>query len=339
MLEIKNVKKSFDGVDVLRDVSLSVNQGDFFSILGPSGCGKTTLLRILAGFESADSGSLKWNGESLTEISTHRRPFNMVFQKYALFPHMTVRENIAFGPSVKKWDKKTVENAVCDALRIVRMDDFADRKITTLSGGQQQRVALARAIVNKPQILLLDEPLSALDQKLREKMRVDLLAIQRRLGITFILVTHDQEEALTMSDKIAIMSQGCVEQFGTPEDIYRRPASPFVADFIGAVNSFEYKGVRVYLRPEDIQISREDFLKENDYEDSVVGAVREILFKGPVTEFILDLADNSECRFSAASHMTVQVSSAWPHGCDVSSRVFIRWPRKAAMRFRENGVV
>lgn len=333
MLDIQSVQKSFDGVSVLQDVSLNIRQGDFFSIVGPSGCGKTTLLRIIAGLDSPDSGFVKWNGVDIAKISIHRRPFNMVFQRYALFPHMTVAENVGFGPTVKGWAEAEKKPAVQSALELVNMADFYSRRIDTLSGGQQQRVALARAIVNKPEVLLLDEPLSALDQKLREKMRIELLRIQRTLGITFILVTHDQEEALTMSDKIAIMNRGHLEQCGSPEEIYRRPKSAFVADFIGAINAFDIEGQRIYIRPEEIEISREPYASDENFQGLPAAVVREILFKGPVTDFVVDVHDSDQ----AIGPLIIQKTSSWHHGLEVGDKVFVRWPRES--RFRVNSTV
>lgn len=331
MLKIHSVSKSLDGNQVLRDVSLEINQGEFFSIVGPSGCGKTTLLRILAGFETPDSGSVLWNQEDISLLPSHKRPFNLVFQRYALFPHMNVFGNVAFGPSVKGWNKAQATSAVKEALSLVGMEEFETRKIETLSGGQQQRVALARAIVNKPEVILLDEPLSALDQKLREKMRIELLRIQRSLGITFILVTHDQEEALTMSDKIALFNKGKVEQCGSPEDIYRRPKSAFVADFIGAINAIKIGSESLYVRPEDIQISKENFAPDPAFQMISNATIREILFKGAVTDFVVDIDPED----STAKPVIIQTSSAWQNDLNVGIQVSLRW--KNATRFKDQG--
>lgn len=319
MLKIKNISKAFNGVTVLDNVTLDIGQGDFFSLLGPSGCGKTTLLRILAGFETPDSGEVTWDGQDILSVPPHKRPFNIVFQRYALFPHMTVAGNIGFGPSVKGWSKDKMASSLRDALALVRMEEFAGRPVETLSGGQQQRVALARAIINQPKVLLLDEPMSALDQKLREKMRIDLLRIQRSLGITFILVTHDQEEALAMSDRMAIMNRGRVEQCGGPEDIYRRPRSAFVADFVGAVNEINVSGKRLFVRPEELQVSKQKFTDEADFNEPVPATIREILFKGAVTDFVMDAATEQT--------LIAQVSSSWKHDLAVGDQVFARWPR------------
>lgn len=238
MLEIVGLNKSFAGASVLRDVSWRAAEGGFYSILGPSGCGKTTLLRILAGLAEPDNGDVRWRGNNLLQYDAASRPVNTVFQSYALFPHLSVSDNIAFGPRMKGLAKKQVADKVEAALSMVQMSDFRHRSITALSGGQQQRIALARAIANEPQILLLDEPMSALDQKLRQMMRVELLKLHCQVGITFILVTHDQEEALAISDQVVLMNAGRVEQIAPPQEIYRQPASPFVAQFIGATNSW-----------------------------------------------------------------------------------------------------
>jgi spermidine/putrescine transport system ATP-binding protein len=330
MLELINLKKSFAGSEILKGVCLDIAQGDFFSILGPSGCGKTTLLRLLAGFDTPDSGEILWKKENLSRVSAHRRPFNMVFQRYALFPHLNVERNVAFGPMVKGWDQHAIKTSVRDALRLVQMEAYAGRRIETLSGGQQQRVALARAIVNKPDVLLLDEPLSALDKKLREQMRIDLLGIHRNLGITFILVTHDQEEALTMSDKIAVMNLGRVEQFGSPEDIYRRPKTPFVADFIGAVNSFEHMGEKISLRPEEIQLSSQTFQDDGAFVTPIKARIQDILFKGPVTDYVLILQNGQ----TADTQVIAQASSSQNHNLESGQTVFVRWSRASGLNTR-----
>ena len=236
IIEIKNISKSFGDKRILNDVSLYVKRGEFLTLLGPSGCGKTTLLRILAGFGTADSGEILINGKDITGIPPHERPVNTVFQRYALFPHLDVYENIAFGLKLKKMPTDEIDKKVRKALKMVSMTDYEDRDVESLSGGQQQRVAIARAIVNEPSVLLLDEPLSALDLKMRKDMQMELKEMHRELGITFIYVTHDQEEALTLSDTIVVFDDGVIQQIGTPTDIYNEPQNAFVADFIGESN-------------------------------------------------------------------------------------------------------
>jgi spermidine/putrescine transport system ATP-binding protein len=235
-VEVVGVTKRFGQMTAVDNVSLSVNAGEFLAVLGPSGCGKTTILRMLAGFEQPDSGEILISDVPVAGVPAYKRDVNTVFQHYSLFPHMTVLDNVAFGPRSKGADKATARKQAQEMLDVVRLGDLANRRPVQMSGGQQQRVALARALVNKPSALLLDEPLAALDLKLRQAMQLELKRIQREVGITFIFVTHDQEEGLTMADRIAIMSQGHVEQIGTPEEIYSSPASIFVAGFIGSAN-------------------------------------------------------------------------------------------------------
>ena len=282
LIELKNVKKSFDGNVVIDDFSLSVKKGEFVTFLGPSGCGKTTILRMLGGFELPTSGTILLDGEDISMLPPNMRPINTVFQKYALFPHLNVYDNIAFGLKLKKMPKKEQDEKVRKALELVDLEGFEKRNISTLSGGQQQRIAIARAIVNEPEVLLLDESLSALDYKMRKEMQIELKNMHKRLGITFIFVTHDQEEALTMSDKIVVMADGEIQQIGTPEEIYNEPKNLFVADFIGESNIFKgvmsnYKKARfcgtefdcvddyekgmvidAVIRPEDIVITDEE---------------------------------------------------------------------------------
>lgn len=239
MLELLNISKRFGSQTALENLSLSIGEGEFFSLLGPSGCGKSTLLRILAGLEEASSGQILLNGQRVDNIPAQKRPFNMVFQRYALFPHMSVGQNIAYGLKLKNRPAKEIEGRVAEALALVGLSDFALRRPETLSGGQQQRVAVARALVNEPKVLLLDEPLSALDQKMREHMQRELRALQQRLGITFIYVTHDQEEAMVLSDRIGIMNGGILEQVSTPREIYEKPQTSFAARFIGQMSVIE----------------------------------------------------------------------------------------------------
>ena len=244
IIEIKNVSKSFGEKCILRDVSIYVKQGEFLTLLGPSGCGKTTLLRMIAGFGSPDSGEILINGTDITNMPPHERPVNTVFQRYALFPHLDVYENIAFGLKLQKVPEAEIEKRVRKVLKMVSMTDYEDRDVDSLSGGQQQRVAIARAIVNQPKVLLLDEPLSALDLKMRKDMQIELKEMHRKLGITFIYVTHDQEEALTLSDTIVVLDDGNIRQVGTPTDIYNEPQNAFVADFIGESNILNGKMIK-----------------------------------------------------------------------------------------------
>ena len=236
IIEVSHVSKYFGEKTALDDVSLNVKKGEFVTILGPSGCGKTTLLRLIAGFQTASEGEIRISGKEITQTPPHKRPVNTVFQKYALFPHLNVYDNIAFGLKLKKTPKQTIQKKVKAALKMVGMTDYEYRDVDSLSGGQQQRVAIARAIVNEPEVLLLDEPLAALDLKMRKDMQMELKEMHKSLGITFVYVTHDQEEALTLSDTIVVMSEGKIQQIGTPIDIYNEPINSFVADFIGESN-------------------------------------------------------------------------------------------------------
>ena len=281
IIEFKNIGKSFGDKCVLDDISFYVKKGEFLTLLGPSGCGKTTLLRLLAGFGNTDKGEILINGENITDVPPHERPVNTVFQRYALFPHLDVYENIAFGLKLHKVPTDEIDTKVRKVLKMVSMTDYEDRDVDSLSGGQQQRVAIARAIVNQPKVLLLDEPLAALDLKMRKDMQIELKEMHKKLGITFIYVTHDQEEALTLSDTIIVMNEGKIQQIGTPTDIYNEPQNSFVADFIGESNILngtmikdklvEFAGhefecidegfgenapVDVVVRPEDIYIVR-----------------------------------------------------------------------------------
>ncbi len=236
IIELKNIYKNFEDNIVLDGINLYINQNEFLTLLGPSGCGKTTTLRIVGGFEKPTSGDVFYLGKCINDVPPYERNINTVFQRYALFPNMTVEQNIAFGPTLKKWDKKEIDKNVDRILELVNLKGYNKRKITTLSGGQQQRIAVARALINRPDVLLLDEPLGALDLKLRKEMQIELKRIQEESGITFLYVTHDQEEALTMSDTIVVMKDGIIQQIGTPEDIYNEPKNSFVADFIGESN-------------------------------------------------------------------------------------------------------
>ncbi len=263
MLELKKLRKEFDSVVALSDANLSIGEGEFFALLGPSGCGKTTLLRIIAGFEQPTQGELLLDGRNLLNIPAHERPVNLVFQRYALFPHLNVFENVAFGLRVSKVAEREIRSRVSEALDLVRLAGFEARSVQNLSGGQSQRVALARAIIRKPKVLLLDEPLSALDLKLRQEMQVELRSLQRKLGSTFLLVTHDQDEALTLADRVAVMNLGVIEQVGTPKEVYQNPATLFVSKFIGSGTFLPGKVVASQLsdrepRALSIQVARRE---------------------------------------------------------------------------------
>ncbi|MBR2223483.1 MAG: ATP-binding cassette domain-containing protein, partial [Christensenellaceae bacterium] len=236
LILFKNIFKDFDGVEVLNNINFYIKKNEFLTLLGPSGCGKTTLLRLLGGFETPSSGDILFEGKSIVSLPPYKRRLNTVFQRYALFPHLNVEENIAFGLNIRKVDKKTIKKKVGDMLSLVGLSGYEKRSIDTLSGGQMQRIAIARALVNEPEVLLLDEPLGALDLKFRKDMQLELKRMQQQLGITFVYVTHDQEEAMTMSDTIAVIDKGMIQQIGTPEDIYNEPKNSFVADFIGESN-------------------------------------------------------------------------------------------------------
>lgn len=298
LIQLINISKSFDGQMVLDELNLNIHENEFVTLLGPSGCGKTTTLRILGGFTNPDKGRVVFDGQDITNIPPNKRQLNTVFQKYALFTHMTIAENIAFGLKIKKKSKSYIDDKIRYALKLVNLEGYENRMPDSLSGGQQQRIAIARAIVNEPKVLLLDEPLGALDLKLRQEMQYELIRMKNELGITFIYVTHDQEEALTMSDTIVVMNQGYIQQIGTPEDIYNEPTNAFVADFIGDSNIFpgvmlEDKLVELFgivfpcvdigfghNRPVDVVIRPEDVELGAPGKGTVDGVVSHLIFKG-----------------------------------------------------------
>lgn len=291
-VEIRDVVKRFSGNVVVNEVSLSIRPGEFFTMLGPSGSGKTTLLRMIAGFEMPDSGTIELQGRDVTNLPANVRPVNTVFQDYALFPHLSVKENIEYGLRVRRVARGERRERAKAALDMVQLGDLGNRRPGQLSGGQRQRVALARAIVNEPAVLLLDEPLGALDLKLRQEMQVELKAIQRRVGITFVYVTHDQEEAMAMSDRIAIMNEGVIEQLGTPREVYEQPRSPFVARFIGTSNILERAGKRWSLRPERLRLDLEGSASSGEHEEA--GVLRDVVYLGMNTRFIVQLDAGEE---------------------------------------------
>ncbi len=315
LIELVNVNKIFedDGKQVLSNINLQIMEKEFVTLLGPSGCGKTTTLRLIGGFTNHTSGDVLFDGQEISKVPAYKRQINTVFQKYALFPHLDVYENIAFGLKIKKMDEATIKQKVKKMLKLVNLSGFENRAIQSLSGGQQQRIAIARALINEPKVLLLDEPLGALDLKLRKDMQYELKTMQQELGITFIYVTHDQEEALTMSDRIVVMNEGKIQQIGSPVDIYNEPINRFVADFIGEsniftgtmiddlrvlVNNVEFacvdkgfeknEAIDVVIRPEDVEIVAKDAAK-------IRGLVTDVVFKGVHYEIIvIDEFDQKE---------------------------------------------
>ena len=307
ILELKNVSKSFDEDLILDNLNLNIKQGEFLTLLGPSGCGKTTTLRIIGGFLQPDSGEVIFDGKNIASLPPYERNINTVFQKYALFPNMNIYDNVAFGLKIKKFPKDEIDKKVSQALELVSLKGFDKRSVDSLSGGQQQRVAIARALVNEPKVLLLDEPLGALDLKLRKSMQSELKKIQEEVGITFIYVTHDQEEALSMSDKIVVMNNGLVQQIGTPIDIYNEPKNAFVADFIGESNIVDGTMVKDYEvvfsnhkfqcvdkgfadnQPVDVVIRPEDIDLVKPEDGMLEGIVEQVTFKGVHYDIIVDV--------------------------------------------------
>ncbi len=353
LLSIQGLSKAFGDCRVLDAVDIDVASGEFLTLLGPSGCGKTTLLRLIAGLEAPSAGSITLADEDLVRIPAERRPVNTVFQSYALFPHLTVFDNVAFGPHLHGVRGDELRQAVAEALATVGLAEFANRKPAQLSGGQQQRVAIARAVVNKPRVLLLDEPLSALDYKLRKRMQVELKQLQRRLGITFIFVTHDQEEALSMSDRVAVMNEGRIEQLDTPRRIYEEPASVFVARFVGETNLLpatvkgrdegglllEVEGielkvrpprfdpddkVHVMLRPEDLDVwSREELERHPELKARAIAArVEEVIYKGSTVDLLVRLSGGDRV---AASAFFDEEDPTLDYKRD--EEVFVTWPK------------
>ncbi|MDO4691115.1 MAG: ABC transporter ATP-binding protein [Fusobacterium sp.] len=328
-IKIVNINKSFDGVPVLKDINLEIKQGEFFTIIGPSGCGKTTLLRMIAGFISPDSGAIYLGDQDIIELPPNLRNVNTIFQKYALFPHLNVYENVAFSLRIKKIDEATIDKEVKKYLKLVGLEEHSKKMPNQLSGGQQQRVSIARALINKPGVLLLDEPLSALDAKLRQNLLIELDLIHDEVGITFIFITHDQQEALSISDRIAVMNKGEILQVGTPAEVYEAPANPFVADFLGENNFFSgevieiideelakisIKGlgeitieqdrevkigdrVNISLRPEKIRLSKKKLKNKKNTVNSFEVYVDEYIYSGFQSKYYVHLKDNENLKF------------------------------------------
>ena len=330
LIDIVNISKSYGDNLVLDELNLYIRENEFLTLLGPSGCGKTTLLRIIGGFETPDSGKVIFDGKDITNLAPNKRQLNTVFQKYALFTHMTIAENIAFGLKIKGKSKAYIQDKIKYALKLVNLDGFENRSADSLSGGQQQRIAIARAIVNEPKVLLLDEPLGALDLKLRQDMQYELIRLKNELGITFIYVTHDQEEALTMSDTIVVMNQGYIQQIGTPEDIYNEPENAFVADFIGDSNIISGRMIRDRLvnilgadfecvdtgfgrnRPVDVVIRPEDIDLVKPNEGVINGIVTHLIFKG--VHYEMEVSANNY-------DLLVHSTDMFPVGTEVGIRV------------------
>ena len=346
-IALQGVSKRFGSAEAVRNVSLEIGEGEFFSLLGPSGCGKTTTLRMIAGFEVPDEGRVILQGEDVTSVFSNKRPVNMVFQQYALFPHMSIYDNVAFGLKVKRVPRREHRGRILAILRVVELEGMERRRPRQLSGGQQQRVALARALVNHPAALLLDEPLGALDVKLRKQMQLELKRIQAELGTTFVYVTHDQEEALAMSDRIAVMNRGRVEQIGGPRDIYENPATDFVADFIGSLNALEFRvdevvgeyavmrqgegerivvpvgekaragdSFRVAVRPERVQVTS----AESDSRDGgsrLEGTIAQVVYLGMYTQFHVETP--------AGRVVSHRLADELHSPLEIGSRVAVSW--------------
>ncbi len=324
VVELRGIYKSIHDHEILHDIHLEVREGEFLTLLGPSGCGKTTLLRLISGFENPTSGSIFIDNKDVSGLPPHKRHVHTVFQSYALFPHMTVFENVAFGLRCQGVPQKEIEPRVADVLAMVKLEKYAERKPSQLSGGQQQRIAIARAAVNRPRVLLLDEPLSSLDYRLRKTMQIELKQLQRKLGITFIFVTHDQEEALSMSDRVVVMQEGYIEQIGTPREVYEDPKSLKVAKFIGEVNIFEGvvqaelgnhqymvevmgksrtvknknalqagQQVHVLVRPEDIRVWSPTEVNEAETQEMYQASVKEVNYKGSTVDLVVSLPDKT----------------------------------------------
>jgi putative spermidine/putrescine transport system ATP-binding protein len=327
---LRGITKRFGSQEAVSDVDLEVYRGEFFTMLGPSGSGKTTLLRLIAGFEVPDAGTISLRGVDVTGKPPYQRGVNTVFQDYALFPHFDVARNVAYGLRVRRVKREEIDERVKAALEMVRMTEFAARRPAQLSGGQRQRVALARAIINEPQVLLLDEPLGALDLKLRQEMQVELKRIQRQIGITFIYVTHDQEEALTMSDRLAVFRSGRIEQIGPPSEVYERPATEFVASFVGTSNVIETPDGRAVLRPEKIEISTGPLEAGRT---GAAGRVIDVAYLGMVTRYSVRLDDDNVMTVARQNTGGTQANALAPE-----TRVTLSWDLNDAFPLTSHSV-
>ena len=348
IIELKNISKSFNSESILSNFNFTLYENKFITILGPSGSGKTTIIKLIAGFESVDTGEIILNNIKVNNIPPNKREVNTVFQNYSLFPHMTVYENIAFGLRMKKKNKDYIEQAVTEVLKMIKMENFASRKPDQLSGGQQQRVAVARAIVNKPLILLLDEPLSALDEKLRKEMQVELKSIQQDLGITFILVTHDQEEALSISDNVIVLNNGKIEQIGSPKEIYEHPVNSFVASFVGELNILDAKiktinqnqltivveeiytyqiqnknnfvvqdKIKLLIRPEKLRLA---LSKEKSTSNNLKGQIIEIRYRGSLLDYIILINNTKKLTVTMLQNKDANIFNY-----NIGMDVFVEW--------------
>jgi putative spermidine/putrescine transport system ATP-binding protein len=338
-VRLEAVQKRYGEVVAVDGVDLDVRDGEFFSMLGPSGSGKTTTLRMIAGFELPTAGRILLHGRDVTSVAPFDRDVNTVFQDYALFPHMSVGDNVGYGLMVRKVPKSDRADRVADALRMVRLDGYQGRRPSQLSGGQRQRVALARALVNRPRVLLLDEPLGALDLKLREEMQIELKSIQQQVGITFIYVTHDQEEALTMSDRLAVFNAGRIEQLGTPADVYERPATRFVAGFVGTSNLLAGEAARAVLgragtftiRPEKIRITEPETAPETD-ETGAAGHIRDVVYLGSDTRYVVELDAGARLVVTQQNLATTSTEALAQEG----RAVRLMWKRQHELRIEDD---